>query len=1055
MKKIIKNKFLFFFLGIMFSMQAQENTVKGVVTDSNIGSPLPGASVLVKGKAVGVTTDFDGAYTIRVTQNDTLIISFVGYKTQQIPVAGKTTINVALQEEASQLEEIVVVGYGAQKKSSVTGAVSNVKGEELTKVVTANATELLGGRVSGLLTKQTSAVPGSDGTTLSIRGFGNPLVVVDGVQVPSGLSRINPQDIESISVLKDAAAAIYGIRGGNGVILVTTKRGKEGKPTITFNTSTNFQQPVIWRNNVNALQFAELENDVALMAGDPLPYSDEDLENYRIGAPGYESYNWEKAIFQNYAPMQQHNLSVRGGSEKIKFYTSVGLVDQEGAFKSGDLNYKNLNIRSNIDAQITNNIKTSFDLSYRTEKRSEPGQPLGTVYNQITVSEPFNPPVLPGYPELAAYSGGGFANRAALASTYRNFSGFKDQFTKLFSGNFKLSYDIPGVTGLSVRGELAFTQRHRHTKDLEIPVDVYRFNFDTNLPEYSNTRGVSSLDEDISISSQLMPSFRISYKRNLEKHSIDAFVLAEAIEREGKTIGAFRRDLLSSQFPYLNYGSEIGLDNSGGANESGLASFVGRLNYGYLGKYFLETTLRYDGSSRFKEGSTRWGLFPSIGLTWNMHKEAFIQDGLSFVDRLKLRLSYSNSGNDNTDGAFEYLALFGLDGSYLFGATGATTAISTLGLPNPNVTWADVTLYNAGLEANLWKGKLGVELDVFYRLRDNLFGPALDQYPSTFGADLPELNLRSNNNRGFDITLTHNNSIGKDFKYNIGATLGYSREKYKVRPQDLDINVDATTFGEDPNDPEFISWFNRVRVEENNWTNRTIGYKTDGIFMSQEEIDNHPVDQSRLAGGTGNSNVKPGDIKYVDLNGDGVINGRDRDVIGKGDFPDTTFGLNLGVEYKNFSLNALFQGATGFNFNIGGGARTIFDANKVPYEYQYKYRWTPDPSDPTVNINPNAKLPAASDGAANNNNTPTSDFWLQDGTYVRLKNLNIAYNLPQSVLNNVGIKSLQIYVAGTNLLTWNKLGIYKGSFDSEGPRNQAGSTYPLVKTFTLGANITL
>lgn len=1024
-----------------------QQTITGTVNDED-GNPLPGVSIVKKGTTEGTETDFDGNFSISANIGETLQFTFIGMETLEVILENAEAVSVTMKADAAELDEVVVVGYGTQKKSSLTGAVGKVDAEQLTTVSVANTTELLAGRVAGVITKQTTAVPGADGTNLNIRGFGSPLILVDGIQM--GLARIDPNDIESVNVLKDAAAAVYGARAGNGVILVTTKRGKAGKPVISYSGVTSFQQPTVWRNNVNGGQFTEMQNE-----GGAASYSPEDLAKFKAGVePGYQTYDWERTVFREWAPMQQHSLSARGGSENVKFFTSFGYLDQHGQFSSGDLNFKRTNLRSNVDAKINDNLNFGVDLSYRKDERGEPGNNLGAIYQQITVSEPILPPVIPGYPELAANSGGGFGNRAAYGATQRDLSGFIDTNGEVFTAKMELNYKF-NLEGLSAKAMVSYISQTTQTKQLNLLMPVYEWDLNEMEPRQSGSRGNNSLTERLYQYKMLQPSIQLNYDRDFGDHSVNGLILTEIIDEDYLNQSAGRKDLLSTDLPYLNLGSELGITNSGNASERGRSSVVGRINYGYKGKYFIEGAFRNDATHNFAEGQ-RWGFFPSISGAWRISKENFMENA-TWLNNLKLRLSYSETGRDDI-GQFRYLSAYdvqtGYYSPYLFSANGLSTSIATNGLANPNATWRDFTTYNVGLEAEFLNGLIGAELDVFYRLQEGIFATPLDQFPSTFGATLPQLNQNSRDNRGFDLMLTHRNKIGDDFKYDVALNLGYAKEKYVIWPVDRTIEAYADS-EEELNDPAFIDRFNLIQLQEGNWVNRNIGYRTDGIFMNQEEIDAHEVDQSLIAGGTGNERVVPGDIRYRDLNGDGVLNWRDQDEIGKGGLPEMTYGINLNASYKNFSMSVLLQGASGFNFNITGGARTIFQGNSIPYEYQYKHRWTPDPNDPTVNINPNAILPGSTNAGAHPNNNVNSDFWLQDGKYLRVKSLNIGYDLPSNLLNSIGFKQIRIYGAGSNLFTWNNLGIYKGSFDSEGPANQGGSTYPLVKTISLGVNISL
>lgn len=1033
-----------------------QQAIEGTVTDED-GAPLPGASIVEKGTSNGTQSDFDGNFSLSlIGENATLVISYIGFSTKQVVVGEETSLTISLEEDTAGLDEVVIVGFGTQKKSAITGSVVKVDAKDLTTVSVANTTELLSGRVAGVITKQTTGVPGADATELSIRGFGKPLVLVDGIEM--SLDRIDPNDIESINVLKDGSAAIYGARAGNGVILVTTKRGKVGKPIIQYTGTTSFQQPTVWKNNVNGGQFVEMQNE-----GGAASYTPEELALYKAAGPGYETYNWERTVFRTWAPLNQHNLSVRGGSEKIRFFSSFGSLDQGGSFKTGDLNYNRLNVRSNIDANITDHLTFGIDMSYRKEKTSEPGLPLTTIYNQLTVSEPILPPVIPGYPELAANSGGGFNNRGAYGASNRDLSGFIDKNNEVLTGRMQLQYKFPFLEGLSAKASVSYTSQTRQTKDLSKRMIVYEYNRETQEAVSVGAIANNDLIEKLYQFKSFLPSISLNFNQEYGNHSIKGLLLTETIDEKILNITSGRKDLLSTDLPFLNFGSELGITNSGDAIEFGRSSVVGRLNYGYKDRYFLEGSFRYDATSNFAAKS-RWGFFPSVSAAWRISEENFIKDKVDFIDNLKLRLSYSETGNDRifkADGTtpdyFRYLSANEIQtgdySSYLFGASGLSTALATSGLANPFVTWRDLTTYNIGLDAHFLNGLIGMEFDIFYRLQEGIFATPLDQFPSTFGATLPQVNQNSTDNRGFDLVLTHRNSIGA-FKYNVGISFGLAREKYKHWPVDKAIEAFADS-DEELNDPEFIRRFNLVQGLSGNWVNRNIGYKTDGIFMNQAEIDAHTVDQSLIAGGTGNERLVPGDIRYIDLNGDGVLNWRDQDEIGKGGLPDMTYGLNLNASYKGFSISALFQGAAGFNFNITGGARTILANNSIPFEYQYKYRWTPDPNDPGLNINPNAILPGSTDSGAHLNNNQTSDFWLQDGKYLRLKNLNIGYDIPQDVLKTIGFDRIRLFVSGSNLITWNKLGIYKGSFDSEGPVNQSGATYPLLKTVSMGINISL
>ena len=1018
--------------------QQTVKTVKGKISDSS-GQVLPGVSIVIKGTTIGTITDFDGNFILADVPSDAILIfSFVGMKRQEVSVNGHEYFEITMDEDAIGIDEVVAIGYGTQKKVNLTGAVSSVKSEELVKVPAANVSELLSGRTPGLLTKQTTGVPGNDATSLSIRGFGSPLVLVDGIEM--SFNRLDPNDIESINVLKDAAAAIYGARAGNGVILVTTKRGTSDQPVVSYHGNISFQEPTVLPNFVDSWQFAELMREGQLNGDLPTTFSEEDIEKYKQGTDAnYPNQDWYDALFVKWAQMQQHNVSLRGGSERIKFFTSVGFLDQASLFTSGDWDFKRYNARANIDAEITKNLSMAFDLSYRMEQRDEPNTTIGTVWNQLQTAQPIWPANLPDSSLGGAYSG--FSERSPVANTFSDLSGYRDDRREIFTGQISLNYKVPFVKGLSAKLAFNYNSNNTYKKTIDKPFDVYSYDYE--LKEYTKrgVNGQNKLDEEFSKFKQLYPLISFEYDRTFGDHSVKGLLLAESIDTEYLYVTAARLDLLSLDIPYLFAGSQTNMTNNGNARETGRTSYVGRLNYDFKGKYLFEGSFRYDASHRFPKDS-RWGFFPSISAGWRISEESFMQN-LNWLDNFKLRGSYSQSGNDYVDDdnngvndldQFRYLTGYtirrGLKDGYLIGDE-LGRIITTTGLPNPNLTWLEMTNYNIGFDAGFLDGLIGIEFDYFYRKTDGIFGKPLDAYPSTFGAELPRLNINSTSDRGFELVINHRNKI-RDLSYTVAANVGLARGKYEQWAEN------------DYDDPDEI----RIYQKEGNWTNRWIGYKSDGIFMTQEEIDNHPINQDQ----NGNTSLRPGDIKYIDLNDDKVIDWKDQDEIGYGTFPDLNYGLNLGLEYKGWALSALFQGAGMFNWNVAGTARAGFSNWSIPFDYHYKYRWQPDPTDLTTNINPKAQLPAidGSGQGTTGNNDKTSDFWLQDNTYLRLKNLNISYTLPQRWVKHTGMKNIKAYASGSNLFTWSKLGIYKNSWDPE-----SSFTYPPVKTITLGIQVSL
>lgn len=1012
--------------------QNQTRSITGKVLDQS-GIPMAGVSVAVTGTSMGTLTDSEGNFALSNIKDDAVLrFTFVGMQPQEVSVSGKPAISITMSQESYGIDEVVIVGYGTQKKINLTGSVSTVNSAEIVKVPTANVSEALVGKAPGLFAKQGTGVPGADYSDLSIRGYGAPLILVDGIE--TSWTRMDPNEIESISVLKDAAAAIYGIRAGNGVILITTKRGNNNRPSVTYSNNFSFQSPTTIPEFVSSAKYAELLREGQLNYGLPVTYTEEDIQKFKDGNdPNYVNESWYNAAFRKWSPMQTHNISVRGGNEKVRYFITVGYLDQSGTYRSNDLGFNRYNARSNIDAQITDRFSISVDMSYRNEDRRAPQTSLDNIWINLKTALPLWPTSLPDPTKGGAYSG--FLERSPVAQTISDMTGFDNDLQRYFTGKISLKYKIPGIEGLELNGALNYSINNFYNKIQDKPFKLFAYDYTNDIYIPYGSNGSNSLYEESSQFTQIYPLVSLNYNRKFGNHSLQGLLLAEGTTSNSNYMSAGRVDLLSLEVPYLFAGSLENMTNNGAAQESGYVSYVSRLNYSYKDKYLLEGTFRADASYKFPPDS-RWGYFPSVSAGWRISEESFIKDNLPWINNLKLRASYSKSGgNDNVE-AFKYLAGYEIIEStsniYVFGSD-VYRLLRTRGLANSEITWPDMTNYNAGLDASFLGGMFGLELDFFYRVTENLFGYPLENFPSTFGTPLPQLNINSTDDRGFELTVSHKKSIGSKFSYNLSGSLSLAREKYR-------------RWSESPyNDEDEL----RIYQKTGKYTNRWIGYISDGLFMTQEEITNLDVNQDQA----GNTTLRPGDIRYKDLNGDKVIDWRDQDVIGYGSYPDLTYGLNIGAQYGSFSITALFQGASMFNSLIADAIRGPLTNQGNAFEFQYKYRWQPDPANPGVNINPDVMLPAIYPEGTNTNNNKTSDFWLKDATYIRLKNLNLSYSLPRKLVQKAGFQDVNINVAGSNLLTLSKLGIYKKSIDPEATDYQ--KFYPPVKTISFGLNITM
>lgn len=1016
-----------------------EQLITGKVVDES-GEALIGVSIQVKGSGSGTVTDIDGNFSIELEQdNAILVFSYTGFQTQEVNVNAQTNIEVTMVESVSQLNEVVVIGYGSEQKVNLTGSVATLQSEELTAVPVASTSGLLSGRLPGVITNQLSGLPGNDETTIRVRGFaGEPLILIDGVQMTGGLDRIDPNDIESMTVLKDASAAVYGSRAGNGVILVTTKRGKAGPPVFSYDGSITFQEATSFLEPVGAADFAQLfrEADLLDIGNIDATFTAEDVENYRNRAPGFEGGDWRNALIKNFAPMHQHSLKASGGSENVRYFTSVGFTDQESYFRTRDFDYHRFNARSNIDVKVNDQISFQMDLSYRVDDRNYPHSP-GAIPETFTNLSTAQPTLRTEFDDPSFLPWSGFNQRQPIARTDRDIMGTFDRRDDTFRGKLGVAYNVPFVQGLKVRAELNAELVQRSTKQLLKSYEV--FDFDPSTGEYLSKgvrNPVSSISDQQFRRQQVYPLISLEYQRNFGDHDLKVLALAEQITREESFVSARRNELLTTAIPEIFSGSQdLQFTDGFSAADIGRKSVVGRLNYSFKNKYLFEVAFRADGNVLFAP-EKRWGYFPSVSAGWVVSREPFMS-GSDLFDNLKIRASYSQLGDDSASGlnGFDYLSGFSQGGIYILGNNASQPRISTLGLANPELTWEEITLYNFGIEATFLDGRLTFETDIFYRNREGLLGQNLRDIPSTFGADLPLVNLNSRNNRGIEVLINYQQRIGQ-FRIDISPNFTFARAKWG------DV-FDQEAF-DDP-DQE------RINGRSGQWVNRNFGYVTNGIFMSQEEIDAHPIDQDE----SGNSTLRPGDIIYKDINGDGVINFRDQDLIAfASGTPEIVYGMGINVTYKNFGLSTLLQGASRFSIRIGGNAQTMFSNFSIPLTYHRDLRWQPDPNNPGVNINPNASLPAAttSPGA---NNSRNNDVFRKNVTYLRIKNVNLYYNLPKTICSNIGIQNLQIYGAAFNLATFSTLGIFKNSFDpEEAGTGSPNNNIPVTRNFTGGIRVT-
>ncbi len=1056
MKKILKFSLVVILFTLQLSAYAQEITVSGIVTDES-GEPIPGVSISIKNTYTGTITDIDGKYSLSLANKDvTLVYSFIGFSTKEIAVGGQSSINVTLEQDVIGLDEVITVGYGVQKKATLSGAVGSITSEKLTQRPVANTTELLQGQVAGLVTRQVSGLPGADGTTIRIRNFGgSPLILIDGIQ--GSMAQIDPNDIESVSVLKDASAAIYGARAGNGVILVTTKRGSIESARITYNGSVSFTQPTFLPDLVGAREWAELLSESGLNPDDYSPNHvkyDPDTKKLTNTMDGtdYAGYDWADALYRDWTPQQQHNINASGGNEKVKYFISAGFTGQESNFKSGDYDFNRYNIRSNIDAKINKNLSVSVDFSYRSTQLDKANFSAGDMYNSLQTAKPVYPYIHEEDPSRATYSG--FLQRSPYYQTFKDYSGFIDNRNNNLQGALELKYKFPMVKGLVAKARLNYEEGFTWNKNVSKPFDVWEYDpiaaeADEDPWIRRGTQNSNHMSVSSSRGTELLPQISLAYTKAFGNHNLKAIAVYESRTYKGTSLMGSRKDILSYEAPYLRYASEEGKDNSEGTSQNARSSVIGRINYDYSGKYMIEFAMRGDASAEYPpEG--RWGFFPSVSAAWRISEESFIADNSSSINNLKLRASFGILGNDAIS-SFDYLTGYNITTSYYVFGTTPAPVITSAGLANPDITWETMKISNIGLDGTFWNGLLGFEMDAFYRLRENILAQPTTQVPSTFGASLPRTNLNKRDNRGFELTLSHYNRIGS-VSYHFSPMVSWARGKYVQLEEDvLPITDDM-----DDETKEFNRLWNDRYVREGQWDDRQWGYITDGFFMNQEQIDNHPVNQDKNEENP-NQTIKVGDLIYKDLNGDNLIDWRDQQVIGASGLPNTMFSIDMGVEFKGFAINMLWQGASQYMVNLGGSAAAPFSNESVPLSQHYDYRAIlgQDENGMDYITNPDQfELPPVTQDGRTANNRYGSDFWSYNATFFRLKNVNISYTLPNNLINRIGIKNCTFYVSGTNMLTFSNLGIWKKSFDPEVP-TASNRQYPPVKYMTIGLKLTL
>jgi len=1021
----LKHVCIFNMLMIMTVISYGQGKISGTVTDQNgNNAPLIGVNVVIKGTTIGTITDINGKYSLNANSpEDILTFSFIGYENQEVKIGSQSEINISLAEASEQLDEIIVVGYSVKKKGELTGSISTVNAKEIETTASTNLTKSLAGRVSGLIVNDRGGYPGADGNnavTLLIRGtstLGNnaPLIVVDGVPTNS-FAFLAPSDIESFTVLKDAAAAIYGAQAANGVILVTTKRGKSGKARVNFSTINTFSNFTRVPEMMNSAQYATYQNEIDTRYGNPLKFSEEDIRNFAAGNDpiNYPNTDWYDLTMKDMAFETRNSLSISGGNESVKYFVSGNYQKQDGLYASGALGFEQYQIRSNTDIKLHEKVKLGVDVFGSRANRDEPGVNAAHIHKHLQVTLPTEVGIYPnGLFGFAAENGN---NPRVMAS---NASGFRDQQNSELRTQFTADIDLDWILkGLSIRGKSTFTQRNVDTKLFNNTWTVY--DYDQTNDEYIplngfnfNTGNFLSVEDTYFKFNENYHNAQLSYNKTLGDHSIKSFVAFEQLTGTWEQFSAYKRDLISAEHPSLFAGSDDGQRSNGESTEWGRLNYFGSVAYDFKKKYLIDFTLRHDGSGNFAEGN-RFGTFPSISAGWVISEEAFMK-GIAgnWLDFLKIRASWAKMGNDRVP-AFQYLTRYNYGGGnarnrnyYIFGENPVqVNTFFNSNVPNPDITWEQAYAKNIGLNFAMFNDKISGNVNYFHQTRTDILVRRNASVPDYTALELPQENIGEVNSYGFEAELSYNNT-GKVLGYSFGGNFTLAKNKVIYLDEAQDV-------------PEW-------RKREGYPMNSYLIYPSDGIFRDQAEVD---ATEAKLPG------TLPGDVKYVDTDGDGEITGND--VIRKytSPIPEIQFGVFGRFTYKGFELNTLFQGQARAEVEVR------FDNEGNRPLFLYEGRWTPE--------NTEARFPRALQ-LGDTYNSRLSDIWLQDASFIRLKELELAYNFPASLIK---FAEVRVFARGTNLITFDKLKDLKG-FDPEMSRyyNFSAGLYQPLKSLSLGANI--
>lgn len=990
-----------------------QNGVSGLITDSS-GEALVGVSIQIKGTTNGTITDLDGKFTLNAQQGNILHISYVGYTPQDIKVESNKQLRIMMEEDLKTLEEVVIVGYGTQKKVNLTGSVSSVTADELASKPVMSTAQALAGLAPGLSVLQTSGRPGQ-GASVKIRGTGtfskagtDPLVLIDGLS--GNIDDVDPNDIQSISFLKDAASAsIYGNRAANGVILIETKKGIQGKTTITYSNSFGWQRPTELPDFLPSWEYADYYNMAMHNMDKQDAYLPEQIQKFKDGSDpdNYSNVNHLKWLLESGSGFQhQHNISIQGGNAATSYNLSIGYRKQEGmtAKTSNERMTALFSMKSEIAKGLVLNLNIN---AYNNNYNAPNGEPQnidgmigyavrqGPIYAGQKSDESF------GYQD-------NYSPEAWLAS-----ESFVKNINRNISASAQLKWDTP-VKGLSLIGKAGVNYWTKYDK-------AYRANtyFDD-----SKTVGPATLNVWTANNTYTTFEALATYEKQMKDHSLKLLLGTSVEQSSNKGLEGYRNTFPNNHLYELGSGNKSTATNNSSLEEYALLSYFGRVNYSLKDRYLLEGNLRYDGSSRFADGH-RWGLFPSVSAGWRVSEETFWKDATisDIFDNLKFRASYGVLGNQNI-GVYPYQQTYELGQDYPFGnpATLQSGALMKT-YNNPEITWEKTAITDIGLDFSLFNGRFNGTLDYFYKYTSDILAPV--EVAGIMGRSVGQSNIGAVSNKGIEVNLTYNGQIGRDFKFSISPNFTWVKNAVEKLANGATEEINNNRIVGQP-----------IGI--------IYGYKTDGLFVDQAEID---ASAEQLVG---KSNLKPGYVKYKDISGpDGVPDGKvdaqyDRTVLGS-TTPEFYYGLNLSASFKGFDFSALLQGLGGYDRLIGSYMAYAF------YNGGQIQRWQADNCWTEANPDKGAKYPRLETLNMNNTNLQTSDYWIRNAGFLRVKNVQIGYTFPKTWTKKVGLENVRVYVSGQNLFSFNSF--YKGwDPENEIGTGDAPSYYPINSIYSFGFN---